>query len=604
MNLRLDIQGLRAVAVVSVIIFHIQNKWLPGGFIGVDMFFVISGYLISKALIKQTDADTFTYFDFIINRIKRIVPAYFVMCLVSAFIAIQLFIPNDVEAFLYNLRRGLVFTSNQVYATATDYFGAKSFENPLLHTWSLSIEMQFYIFLPILFMILPKRFYKWILIIGTVLLLFYTQYQLQFDVNKQGVYFSTIARISEFVIGILLNFVPTSYRVSRSIKSILSILGILVLLLSFTFIDEHSTFPGMLAVPACFGTALLIWLEDTKINQVLGTRLVVFIGTISYSLYLWHWPILAFYRYYFAKYNLTLVEVFYLVVIIVVISICSYYYIEEFFRTTKKNRLNIGLAFLSSLLIVTWYFSKIHNQDIQNFQRPYTSANGFDIDKITKRDYFLLGNSKKTDDKILLIGDSHAMVMSGFLDIVGQKNDFNFSTLAINNVVPLEGIEARFVPSSYKKEYLEAIPIANDLISKSRIIVLVKNWSGETAYFRSVVQKLIAKLRTNQHLILISDYPKLDENPVRKYRSVVKKTGFRLEKIKFPIMPYGVQEIIDKNPNVHYLDIKNKQFFKNAPYYNDTLMYYDEGHLNHFGSVQYAKFEGNKTAELINKIKK
>jgi peptidoglycan/LPS O-acetylase OafA/YrhL len=114
MNLRLDIQGLRAVAVVSVIIFHIQNKWLPGGFVGVDMFFVISGYLISKALIKQTDAHTFSYFDFIINRIKRIVPAYFVMCLVSAFIAIQLFIPNDLEAFLYNLIRGLIILEQKV----------------------------------------------------------------------------------------------------------------------------------------------------------------------------------------------------------------------------------------------------------------------------------------------------------------------------------------------------------------------------------------------------------------------------------------------------------------------------------------------------------
>ena len=108
------------------------------------------------------------------------------------------------------------------------------------------------------------------------------------------------------------------------------------MLLSFTFIDEHSTFPSMLAVPACFGTALLIWFENIKINQVLGTRLVVFIGTISYSLYLWHWPILAFCRYYFAKYDLTLLEVFYLVVIIVVISICSYYYIDEFLEQRKK----------------------------------------------------------------------------------------------------------------------------------------------------------------------------------------------------------------------------------------------------------------------------
>lgn len=606
MNFRLDIQGLRALAVIFVVIFHINYLWLPGGFIGVDMFFVISGFLISKGLIKQLDNKSFSYLEFIRGRVKRIVPAYFVMLLVCTFFAMFVLIPSDAETFLYQLRRTIIFISNQLFASAEDYFGAKSYENSLLHTWSLSIEMQFYVILPLIMMFLPKSIYKWILGLGALVILVYTQYEIGVLNNKPAMYFSVLARSAEFVIGIAINFIPSSKYLNKRYKSSIGILALLALTISCIFINENSAFPGLLALPTCLATALLIWLEDSEINTILSSRSLAFVGKISYSLYLWHWPILALYRYYHNRYDLSLIEITLLFVGMIILSVLSFYYIEEPFRKTTKMKFYFSFGLLSGLLVTFWFFSFSNNQKKQTFyQRSYTSNLGFNTQNHGKYErYFLMGDTTKSDDKIVLLGDSHGSVMTGFFDTVGKKNKFNFSYYTNNSIAPLEGIKDSLILRAYKKQYYDAIRITNHLIAKSNIVVVVKHWQGNTAYFKDVLQIVIYKLRANQHLIVVSDFPKLDRNPVRAYRSIKKTEDFQPQKISFPAMPNGVQKLIDAHVNVHYLNLQNKEFFKNAPYYNDTLMYYDESHINYYGSVQYAKYEGYKLAELIKKLKK
>lgn len=605
-NFRNDIQGLRALAVIFVVVFHIQHLWLPGGYIGVDVFFVISGFLISKALIKQIDNQSFSYLEFILGRVKRIVPAYFVMLLLCTFLAMFVLIPSDAETFLYQLRRTIIFTSNQIFASGEDYFGAKSYENSLLHTWSLSIEMQFYVILPLIIMFLPKSIYKWLLGLGALAILVYTQYQIDNLNNKSAMYFSVVARSAEFIIGIAINFFPSSKSLTERYKSLIGMLALLALGVSCIFINENSDFPGLLALPACLATAFLIWLEDSKINKILGNKSLAFVGKISYSLYLWHWPILALYRYYQNRYDLTIIEVAVLFVVMMILSIMSYYWVEEPFRKTKKMKFYLSFGILCGLLVASWFFAFSYNQKTQTFyQRSYTSNLGFNTQNHGKYvHYFLMGSSKKQDDRILLLGDSHGLVMTSFFDMVGKKNDFNFSYYTINSRVPLQGIKDSLIGTAYKKAYYDAVPIANDLIAKSNIIFVVKHWHGDNAYFKNVLQILINKLKPNQHLVLVSDFPKLDKNPVRSYRSIVKTENFQPQKISFPAIPSGVQKLIDTHDNVHYLNLKNEEFFKNAPYYNDTLMYYDESHINHYGSVGYARYEGYKLAELIKKLKK
>lgn len=605
MNFRIDIQGLRALAVIFVVIFHINHLWLPGGFIGVDMFFVISGFLISKGLIKQLDNKSFSYLEFIFGRVKRIVPAYFVMLMLCTFLVMFILIPSDAETFLYQLRRSIIFTSNQLFASGEDYFGAKSYENSLLHTWSLSIEMQFYVILPLIMMFLPKSIYKWILGLGALVILAYTQYEIDVLNNKHAMYFSVLARSAEFVIGIAINFIPSSKYLNKRYKFSIGVLALLVLSISCIFINENSAFPGLLALPTCLATAFLIWLEDSKINTILSSRPLAYIGKISYSLYLWHWPLLAFYRYYHNRYDLTLIEIILLFVVMIILSIMSYYWIEEPFRKTKRIRFYLSFGLLTSILVGVWFLGRVHYKEIQVTERNYTSFNGFNIKNPGEyQGYFLLGDTTKLDDRIVLLGDSHGMVMTGFFDSVGKKNSFNFSYCTINSVLPLQGINDSLIEDNYKKQYYDAVPIANDLITKSRIIFIVKHWQGDNAYFKDVLQIVINKLKPNQHLVVVSDFPNLDKNPVRQYRSIVKTEKFIPKKIIFPNMPFGVQKLIDTYDNVHYLNLRNEKFFRDAPYYNDTLMYYDENHINYYGSICYAQYEGYKLAELIKKIKK
>lgn len=604
-SLRLDIQGLRAVAVLLVVLFHINHNWLPGGFIGVDVFFVISGFLISKALLKQRDDAKFNYIKFLIGRIKRIVPAYFAMLLLVVITGSFLLVPADYSALLYDLRTSAIFMSNQVFANANDYFGAKSYEKALLHTWSLCIEMQFYLLLPLLIVYLPKRFCKWVLIILGIVIFIYTEYQIKELANKTSMYFSLIARASEFIVGILINFVPTSSRVSSRDKNLLGYFSIIVLLTSCFLVDENSNFPGLYAIIPCFATAIIIWLENSALNKFLSHGSLVYIGALSYSLYLWHWPVLALYRYQIVNYDLGILGLIITVILMSLLTLFSYYIIEEPFKKLSQKQLFYRLSPLLAVVGLLWFFQRMANNKIQETEMVFTSPNGFDMRNHAQYDgYHLLGNTTVADDKIVVIGDSHALAMSSFIDYVGKENDFNFSMVSANTVPPLEGINDTLILKEYLKQYKELVPVANSLIKKSKIIVLVKLLHGDKyPYFDKVLTRLIQKLDKSQHLIIVSDYPSVDKNPVRLYKSILKPADFKRQSIKFPKTAQHIITIASQYDNVHYLELQNESYFKDAPFYNDTLMYYDESHLNHYGSVNYAKFEGYKLAKLLKEIK-
>ncbi|KXU38659.1 hypothetical protein AXE65_12705 [Ventosimonas gracilis] len=157
---RNDIQGLRAIAVLAVIFFHVNKKYLPGGFVGVDMFFVISGFLVGGIILRQKLARQFSFIEFYKARCRRIVPAYFAMVSVVSIFAAILFIPKDFSFFWKSLKSTLYFASNQYFSGFGDYFGPKSYEMPLLHTWSLAVEMQFYLLLPLFLVVIPLRWVR------------------------------------------------------------------------------------------------------------------------------------------------------------------------------------------------------------------------------------------------------------------------------------------------------------------------------------------------------------------------------------------------------------------------------------------------------------
>lgn len=329
-EIRNDIQGLRSIAVLSVIIFHLNKHWLPGGFVGVDMFFVISGFLITGIILTRKRENNFSLSSFYTSRIKRIVPAYLAMIIVVTLFAAVLFVPKDFDVFGQSVKSALYFNSNTFFARQHDYFGPASHELPLLHTWSLGIEMQFYLLLPALLLFTPRRWLAPSLLMLTAALLAWSEFCLHGE-NQQRVYFSLLARVPEFLFGSLAALIPRT-QVSIRTNNLIAIAGALLIAGSFTFITEGHTFPGLMAIPVCLGTALLLMNRCSPINRILSLRPFVLIGTLSYSLYLWHWPILAGIRYLSSTYELPPLAAVTFIALTGMLGYVSYRWVESPFR--------------------------------------------------------------------------------------------------------------------------------------------------------------------------------------------------------------------------------------------------------------------------------
>lgn len=480
MHLRLDIQGLRALAVILVIVFHIDESILPGGYIGVDIFFVISGFLISKSVFSQIDHKKFNLFRFFEGRIKRIVPAYFAMLLICIIVATFVFIPVDHNTFFHQLKRTFIFLSNQLFAVTDNYFGAKSYENPLLHTWSLGIEMQFYVFLPLLLLIVPKKLRILVFISLFVVLLAYTEYNLRIAGQKAQMYFSLAARSVEFMIGIAVNFLPGRKANKSSQFEILAILSLVTIIGSALLLDSKSLFPGLLSLPACVATALLIWMEKSNVNAFLALSVPNYIGKISYSLYLWHWPVLSFYRYHLMEYSIPFLDLFMVILCFTALSLLSFYFVEDPFRKWKGKRFYISLGVLAAVMGALWFFSKKVNQNLIDIPEKYISPKAFNNNNHNQYSgYELLGDTNKKDDRILIIGDSHGLGMLPFMEVMGKKHSLNFSAITMNHYPPLPGLKIKSLTNEIDETaYLQLAPIADRLIKESKIIILIKYWPG------------------------------------------------------------------------------------------------------------------------------
>ena len=302
---RPDIDGLRAIAVMSVVLYHAQLG-CTGGFVGVDIFFVISGYLITRILENDMAAGQFSVMGFYQRRIRRILPALFLMILVFSALGIRFFPPRELQDFGKTIVAASAFSSNILYFRRSGYFDTSSLTQPMLHTWTLSVEEQFYILWPWLLMCLHKRgVRKWNLpvvfavIVGSVTLSSYWVVR-----YPEADFYMLPSRAFELAIGALLSVVPapaTLRRIPRRLAEIASIVGLAMILASVMFYNDRVPFPGTAALLPCAGTALVIAAGEggrTLVGKLLSIRPIIWIGLISYSLYLWHWPVLVFARFF------------------------------------------------------------------------------------------------------------------------------------------------------------------------------------------------------------------------------------------------------------------------------------------------------------------
>lgn len=297
---RTDIDGLRALAVLGVVAFHIAPWTMPGGFIGVDMFFVISGFLITSILWRDFDRDSFSLSTFYVKRIKRLFPALFVVIVACACLQLMIGLPDEVRSFGTSAIASVFYISNHYFLSVDGYFENSLETNPLLHTWSLSVEEQFYIFFPVLLFLIFKhdryRVTRVLIILGCISLLLS---EALLHVNKSTSFYITPSRIWQFFLGAVIALNPLKRTVARWRLEALSLTSIAVLLVCFFVYSGRTAFPGLLALIPTVATGFVIFAgqqEGLYISKLLSNPLARFFGKISYSLYLWHWPIIVFYK--------------------------------------------------------------------------------------------------------------------------------------------------------------------------------------------------------------------------------------------------------------------------------------------------------------------
>lgn len=281
---RADIDGLRAVAVALVVAFHAFPRWVPGGFIGVDVFFVISGYLISGNIISGIESSRFTLGDFYIRRARRILPALAIVLAATLLIGRAVLLPSTYQKLGLQALSGVLFVPNLAFWNEAGYFDAAAETKPLLHLWSLGVEEQFYLLWPILLMILSKRPTRLLAILCAIVAasLAYSSYAAIY--SPAAAFYSPLSRLWELGSGGVLFLVARHRRDNNA----LSLVGIVLILASAILLKKTSTFPGFAAIPSVAGSALVIVSGST----ILARKLPELLGRISYPLYLWHWPLL------------------------------------------------------------------------------------------------------------------------------------------------------------------------------------------------------------------------------------------------------------------------------------------------------------------------
>ncbi|WP_260563684.1 acyltransferase [Alteromonas sp. KS69] len=290
MKFREDINALRAIAVASVVIFHFNHDWLPGGFAGVDVFFVISGFLMTMIIIKGLEKETFSTLSFYKARVRRIIPALAFLCFVLMFLGLFLLSPIDYLNLGKHSAASLTFLSNMVYWTESNYFDSSSNEKWLLHTWSLSVEWQFYLIYPIALVFLRKFLtlnqLKLALVAGTILAFILSV--LVTMKSSSAAYFLLPTRAWQMLAGGLVFLYPIQLK--DSVKSPLQLLGLLLIVSSFVIYTSATPWPGYASLLPIIG-ACIVLVSNNGESKLVNNSVTHALGKWSYSIYLWHWPI-------------------------------------------------------------------------------------------------------------------------------------------------------------------------------------------------------------------------------------------------------------------------------------------------------------------------
>lgn len=432
-----EIDGLRALAVFSVIIYHFDETIITGGFLGVDIFFVISGFLITKNITEDMQRGVFSFCKFYYRRIRRLFPAMFVTLAITSVFAFLLLSPNHFERFSGSVVFATFSLSNFYFFGEAGYFDTSSSFKPLLHFWSLAVEEQFYLFWPLTLLIFTKLKSSFFIIAGLIILsvISIVLSEMWLDINPAAPFFLTPFRIAEFAIGALCVWVIKSQRKEWQ-SEMLFLLGLILIFYCIFSYTSKTEFPGINSLLPCLGAALVIIGNKARYCAiVLRNPFMIRSGEISYSLYLIHWPLFVLYTYW-AFSPISGLEKIILFIVTFILAELMYRYIEQKFRYRSSNIVLPGKPFFITLTTIVvlilapvvhawsnngWEWRINANQDIASEANNYGCSDTKEISRFEHT--CTLGESKGERPKILLVGNSHAMHLTTGLDYVAKNNN-------------------------------------------------------------------------------------------------------------------------------------------------------------------------------------
>lgn len=620
---RPEIDGLRAVAVIPVILFHAGFELFHGGFVGVDIFFVISGYLITTIIINELIVQKFTLASFYERRARRILPALFCIMLFSIPFAWLWLVPYDLNNFGQSLISVSLFISNVLFWWEGGYFDTTAELKPLLHTWSLAIEEQFYILFPIFLLVawkIGKRGILAALFCVFVISLYLAEWGSR---NMPSATFYLLPmRGWELLLGVFTAFYLNYNHASNKIivKNLLSISGMVMILAAIFLFTEETRFPSLMALIPTFGVVLIIVYgsKDTIVFKILSSKFLVSIGLISYSLYLWHQPILSFARHQLND-ELSLIMKIILVVATLPLAFLTWKFIEQPFRNKQLiSRRQIMIFSISGSL----FFMSMGLMAIK-YNKAFTKVNPEIAEgKIGQENFF-----SKIEEKFLLCKDEYILNLSEMFNsqqrcyqsLPGKPNIALFGDSHAEHLFP--GLANRLRSNlvylirsgdtflgeknfDYLIDYIKNNQDIDTIIYSAFWAYRYKDLGPETLYKR-LNETLNKLLEGNKKVIIVADIPYylIDASNCYYIKETIPNVcSIDISKFSPQILYIDVLKRIAKEKNIEIVD--PSELFCNesecSMIVDETIMYRDKNHLNILGSDYVGDFIFNNSS-LINR---
>lgn len=613
---RPEIDGLRAIAVISVIIYHLNENWLPGGFLGVDIFFVISGFLITGIIITEIQQNSFSFKQFYTRRIKRIYPAFITVMALVSFIASAIFIYNDFNKLRKTIELAIAFLSNFYLGLTQGYFDLSANENPALHIWSLAVEEQYYLIFPLILTLAYKNFREIKVLFIITLILFFILLSTSFIpasfykevLHQPNIYYLSNLRFPELLVGSLLAIYHCSNKIqlSTQVSNILAILSTLLLFSCLFLMNNDIAFiPGVTLILPCIFTALIIHTtsQNNIIKLCLSNKAIVFIGKISYSLYLYHWIFIALAYYITGEKQINNQSIAIVTVLTIIFSVLSYYLIEQPIRKSKLTfkQSFLYIYFIPSLLLLGF---NLYKRQIIRAEKEYIEQ------------AIPVSNENHYPAKVIILGDSHSAHLEAFLNYVGNKEGWKADifkdkfecSFIVNDKYQLDP-NCQSVwqkDSQYKAIFISAF---YDLKMGGQPVPRFRPETFIEPDFKVRFKNTVKQLAMQKPVYVFANNSSVSRSPLRGYLL----ENYGLEKYLTPIHRMGdidasnkiIHDLVKDIPNVYWVDAQ-QYLPKDSVMAEGKYLYADQDHLTNFGAYymakEFSKYQRVMTPEQVKKL--